>query len=120
MAQPAQFPDTGAVAVGPWAARPAGQRVARRTALGECLYGRRAGGCQVVATGLEESHDSSGNDALSTVSGAESGADFKDSGDFEPRLARLVKVLFEVWPGLSESTRDSLEATVDEAARAGD
>jgi hypothetical protein len=65
----------------------------------------------VVATGLEKSQDSSGNPAFPDQSCAESGADFADSGEFDPHLARLI----EAWPRLSDATRDSLMAIVEEA-----
>jgi len=70
----------------------------------------------VVATGLEKLHDSLGIDALSNDSGAESGADFPDSGEFDPQLARLI----EAWPVLSEATRQSIMAIVDQATQAGE
>jgi hypothetical protein len=61
----------------------------------------------VVATGLEESHHSSGNAAIPNQGGADSGAQVS----IDPQLGRLI----EAWPGLPGDTRERIVALIDEA-----
>ncbi len=63
---------------------------------------------QVAGTGLELSHETTGNSIGSPQSGAESGAHDAQSGTFDPDLAAFV----DAWPTLPEPLKAGILALV--------